>query len=90
MQYKNKKTENLAKIVGDVIKEYRQKNNYSITKFAYEYGLDAGNISRLENGKIEVKLVTLWKIAEALNIKPSDIVKSIEKNIDKEFKLIEE
>ena len=60
MQYKNQKTLLLAKTIGSVIKDLRCEKNYSINKFANEYGLDIGNTSRIEKGSIDVKMVTLW------------------------------
>lgn len=91
MQYKNNKTYLLAEAVGCVIKELRIQQKYSINKFANEYSLDIGNTSRIEKGAIDVKLVTLWKIAEALSIKPSELIKLIEEKLgDNVFLFIEE
>lgn len=32
-------------------------------------------MSRIENAKVDCKFITLWKIAEALGMKPSEFVK---------------
>lgn len=86
MQQKDKKTSFLAKTVGKTIKELRLKEQkYSINQMAHEYDLDVGNISRIENGLTDIKLVTLWKIAEALKKKPSDILTKIERTIGDDF-----
>jgi len=90
MQQKNDKTVNLALIIGDVVKNLRMtKKNCSINRFAREYELDAGNTSRIEKGLIEVKVVTLWKIAEALDMKLSDLIKEVESRAGDEFHLID-
>ena len=68
MQQKDKKTILFANTVGSIITELRSSKNLSINKFAHEYGLDVGNTSRVEKGSIEVKLVTFWKIAEAITV----------------------
>ena len=61
MQQKNEKTLILAKKIGEIVSELRTKNKKgSINKLAHEYELDVGNMSRIENGLIDVKVVTLW------------------------------
>ncbi len=90
MQQRNEKTIEFAKVVGAMITELRTNKNLSINKFAHEYGLDVGNTSRIEKGSIEVKLVTFWKIAEALEISPSKLLRIVELRLGKEFHFYEE
>lgn len=91
MQQKNKKTVYLSKIIGSVLKELREKvPNRSINKVAHEYGLDVGNTSRVENGLIEVKVVTLWKLAEAYEIPLSKLIKLVENKLPKDFHFFED
>ena len=90
MQQKDEKTILFANTVGSIIAELRSSKNLSINKFAHEYGLDVGNTSRVEKGSIEVKLVTFWKIAEALEISPSKLLNLIEKRLGKDFHFYEE
>ena len=86
MQQKDEKTKQLAKKIGKIIKKYRLQNKKgSINRFAHEYDLDVGNTSRIENGLTDVKLVTLWKISEALGIKTSEVVKLAEKQLGDDF-----
>jgi len=47
-------------------------------------------ISRLENGQNKPKLSSLWKLAEALGLKPSDLIKAVEKELPERFKLLED
>lgn len=89
MQQFNEKHKELFKAVGVVIKRLRQKTSQSVNLFAYENDLQKSMISRLENGQNEPKLASLWKIAEALNIKPSDFIKEVEKELPKDFYFIE-
>jgi len=89
MQYKDEKSAELAKVLGAIIKEMRMKKNYSINQFAHEYDLDVGNTSRIENGQTDIKVVTLWRIAEALNIKPSKILSVAEKRLNHNFHFFE-
>lgn len=86
MQQKDEKTIFLAKIIGEVVNELRtKKQKGSINKFAHEYDLDVGNTSRIENGLIDSKVVTLWKIAEALEMSLSELIKVVEKKLPKDF-----
>lgn len=89
MQYKNNKTLQLIKALGNVIKEERQTKAKSQTMLAYEYELDSGNLCRVENGKIEAKISMLWRIAEALDIPLSSLIKKLEQKLGKDFFIIE-
>ncbi len=91
MQQKSEKSRYLSKIIGSTLKELREKvPNRSINNVAHEYGLDVGNTSRIENGLIEVKVTTLWKLAEAYNISPSEFFKAVENKLPKDFHFYEE
>lgn len=89
MQQKDDKNLYFAKILGTIIKEYRS-DKCSINQLAHEYDLDVGNTSRIENGLIDAKLVTLWKISEALGIKPSTIVINLENKLGNNFHFFDE
>lgn len=90
MQQKDEKTIKLAQNLGAIIKDLRQNNiGCSINQFAHEYDLDVGNTSRVEKGSIDVKFVTLWKIAEALHIKTSFLVKRLEDELGEDFQFYE-
>jgi len=88
MQHFDEKHEDLFKATGNVIRRLRLKTGLSVNIFAYENDLQKSMISRLENGKNEPKLASLWKIAEALGIKPSDFIKEVELELSKDFKLL--
>lgn len=90
MQHFNKKYKNLFEATGNVIKRLRLKTGLSVNIFAFENDLQKSMISRLENGKNEPKLASLWKIAEALGIKPSDFIKEIEAELPDGFKILED
>lgn len=91
MQQSDEKTKHLSKIIGEVVKELREeKLKASINKVAHEYDLDVGNTSRIENGLIDVKVVTLWKISEAMGMPLSELIKTVEKRVTKDFHFFEE
>ena len=88
MQYKNDKTLQLIKALGKIIKRYRiEKTGKSLNTFSYEYELSPGNLSRIENGQIEPKIVMLWRISEALNIPLSEIIKQLEVEMNDSFSI---
>ena len=90
MQYKDEKTLHLIKIFAQTLKDKRINTvKKSQTLLSYEYGLDSGNFSRTENGKIDPKLTMLWRISEALEIPLSELIKSVETTIGKDFKITE-
>ncbi len=45
---------------------------------------------KLKELKTDCKLVTLWKIAEALGIPLSELILALENKLGKDFKLIDE
>lgn len=90
MQYKNEKTLHLVNLLGKIIRANRlKKNKISLNTFAYEYDLNPGNLSRVENGQIEPKITMLWRISEALEIPLSEIMKQLEQELGKDFSIIE-
>jgi transcriptional regulator with XRE-family HTH domain len=92
MQYKSNKTLHLNKVFGEEVAELRKKNfkDKSRLMFCYEYDLDAGNLSRIENGIIDTKLSMLWRISESLGVPLSEIFKSIEQKLGENFRLLDE
>ena len=54
--------------IGQRIKELREKANMSQKDLAYAADLDRSYIASIENGKRNVSIVNIEKIAEALNV----------------------
>ncbi len=91
MQLDNRKFLKFKKAVGKIIREYRTANTpLSLNKFAYEFDIDRGNLSKLERGEYSVRFVTIWVIAEALGIKFSEFAKKLEEELGEDFTLIDE
>lgn len=91
MQYKNEKTLHFIKKLGEIIKKKRLKK-YAKSRFNFciSYDLDSSNLRRIENGEIEPKITMLLRIAEALEIPLSELLESVEKELDKDFHVIEQ
>lgn len=85
------KTLQFKKAVGTIIRELRKEEpKRSINKFAHEYDLDRGNLSKIERGIYSIQLITAWRIAEALGIKFSDFAKMLEDKLGDDFVLMDE
>ncbi len=91
MQYKSNKTLQINKEFGNVISTLRseKKPKKSRLQFCYEYDLDAGNLSRIENGLIDPKLSMLWRLAEAIDMPLSEIFKILEERLGQDFYVID-
>lgn len=90
MQYRNEKTLKYVKILGKIIKKKRiEKYKKSRFNFCISYDLDSSNLRRIENGEIEPKITMLLRIAEALNIPLSELIKDVENELGNEFHVIE-
>mgnify|MGYP003301179751 CR=1 FL=1 len=80
-----KNKEILLKVIGKVVNQQRKQLNKGINLFSYEYDIGNGLLSRLENGTSDTKITTMWKLANAFNIKFSDLAKLIEQELPTDF-----
>jgi transcriptional regulator with XRE-family HTH domain len=71
----------LEAIFGDILKELRTARKISQEKLAEYCELDRTYISLLERGLRQPTLITLFKIAKALDITPSELIKKVEGRI---------
>lgn len=66
--------------VGGAIRELREKKTKLTQEaFAARANVHRTHMSKIENGEGSIKLDTLWKIARALKIHASEILKRAEK-----------
>ena len=70
-----------AALVGQVIQSYRLRKGMSQEVLSGLAGMDRTHYSKIERGLRSPTLDTLFKIAQALDIPPSDIVRQIEQQI---------
>jgi transcriptional regulator with XRE-family HTH domain len=71
----------IQKHFGLVIKETRESKRISQEKFAEIVGLHRTYISDVERGLRNISLINIFKIAHALDVKPSDIFHRMEASI---------
>ena len=69
-----------AEIVGKVIQEYREKRGLSQEVVSGLADIGRTHLSAIERGVRKPTLETFFKIADALDILPSELMKMIEKN----------
>lgn len=63
--------------IGERIKEYRLRRNWTIAKLAAQTQLSKSLISQIENAKNSASLFSLSKIARSLNVRLSDLVQDL-------------
>jgi len=59
---------NLNKKIGTRITILRKKQNKTLEKLAYESEISKGGLSEIERGKREIRISTLLKICDTLDI----------------------
>lgn len=67
---------NIKEKVGKRLRELRQAKGISQEKFAYECGLDRTYIASIEQGRRNVSLINIEKIANAFGISVPDFFNS--------------
>ena len=66
---------------GKILKLRRNSVNLSQDRLGLESGLSRSYISDLENGKKDPSLFTIFKLADALKVKPSFFINEVEQAI---------
>ena len=72
-----------SKIVGLVIGTERVRKGMTQEQLSGLAGISRSHLAALENGQKSPKVETLWKIAEALSVKPSKLIMMVEKRIER-------
>lgn len=68
-------TEDFLKEIGTKISEFRIKNKQTLDDLEFITGIDSSDINKYEQGKINLTVKTLIKLAQALKIHPKDLMK---------------
>ena len=69
-------------LIGQILQDYRVKKGMSQELLSGLAGLDRTHYSKIERGLRSPTLDTLFKIAQALEIPPHEIVRTIEGRMD--------
>lgn len=79
----------ISQTIGKIVKEYRQKQHKSISLISDEIGMTKSMWADLEKGIKDPQLTTVIRIAEALNVKSSEIIIKLENELGETFSLID-
>ena len=74
MQLSKEEEKELIKYIGERIRELRLKSKLSQSELSTDAYLSKNQLGRLERGEHIPNIVTLYKIAKALDVNISDIV----------------
>jgi transcriptional regulator with XRE-family HTH domain len=66
---------NLKKL-GANIKRLREAKNLSLRELSYECDIDNSKISKIEKGQINITFTTILQLANALEVQPSELLKT--------------
>lgn len=69
-------------IAGTVIRRLRNRSNMSQELLSGLAGIARSHLSMIENGSKQPNFETIWRIAIALGVRPSELVAEIEKEIE--------
>ena len=61
----------IAKRLGKKIKLARVEKDMSQSNLAHTAGIDSGHIGKIERGELNITVVTLYRLAEALGCSPT-------------------
>jgi transcriptional regulator with XRE-family HTH domain len=59
---------------GSHLKKIRESKNYSLIDVDYRCDLNESNISKIENGKFDIRLSTIFELAKGLGVEPKDLL----------------
>jgi len=77
--------EKILQALGKIVHINRIQRKKGINKFSFEYDIGNGLLSGLEAGKTDSKITTLWKIANAFDMKCSELIKLVEDEVGEDF-----
>lgn len=64
----------ILNLLGEKLKQIRQEKGLSQSTLSYDANIPKNQIGRIERGEIGTTIVTLHKIAKALNIQVKDLI----------------
>jgi transcriptional regulator with XRE-family HTH domain len=64
----------IREVFGGNVRRYRQEAGLSQEAVAELMGVDRAYVSGIERGRQNVTLLTIWQIAQALRVRPADLL----------------
>ncbi len=84
---KTKKNEEICKLLGNVVKVQLGKKKKSI--LAYESDLPRSVVYYIFDGKKDPQLTTFWRLALGLGMRPSELLRLLEDQIQDGWDILE-
>ena len=76
----------LVKVLGDIIKKHRLEQKKTIYKISAECAIHKDSWRLIEKGLVhDIKISSIWKIAEGLDIDPIDLLSEAKEVLGKDF-----
>lgn len=70
------------KVIGCVIKELRTQKGMTQELLSGFAGIARSHLSMIESGTKQANFETIWKLASALDMKPSELVRAFEEKVE--------
>ena len=64
----------IREVFGANLQYFREKAGLSQAALADRMGVDRAHISAMDRGQQNVTIITLWHVAEALDVKPAELL----------------
>lgn len=75
-------------MLGEIIKKHRLEQKKTIYKISAECSIHKDSWRLIEKGLVnDIKLSSLWKIAEGLELEPTDILNEAKSILGKDFSI---
>ncbi len=71
--------------VGQTIREIRKSRNISQEVLSGLAGMSRTHLTMIENGSKQANFETIWRISQALNMRPSELVYMIEVQVENKY-----
>lgn len=68
-------------ITGRIIRELREQRGLTQEVLSGLAAVSRSHLAEIESGRINANVETLWRIAEALSIRLSDLIRMVERDI---------
>jgi transcriptional regulator with XRE-family HTH domain len=76
---KNKPLATTTQAFGIVLREMRKKAGFTQEELAFEAGIERNYVSLIELGRNQPTIAVVFKLAKALDVKPSKLIANTEK-----------
>lgn len=67
-------TEAFKKQFGINLQKIRQKKNLSLLELSYHCAIDNSKISKIEHGRFDIRLSTIFELAKGLDVHPKELL----------------